>query len=27
LAGIYAEKYERYLKFLEVLAPAWGELK
>jgi L-xylulokinase len=27
LAGVYAEKYERFLKFLDVLAPVWGELK
>ena len=27
LSRVYAEKYDRYLKLLEVLAPAWGELK
>ena len=27
LAAVYTKKYERYLKFLEILAPAWGELK
>jgi L-xylulokinase len=27
LADIYSQKYERYLKLLEVFAPAWGELK
>ncbi|MCL2623697.1 MAG: FGGY-family carbohydrate kinase, partial [Planctomycetaceae bacterium] len=27
LAEVYAKKYERYLKLLEVLAPAWAVLK
>jgi len=27
LSAVYEKKYERYLRLLETLAPAWGELK